>query len=254
MSFPMSGAPRSYAARTVDPDAFWRARAARGRYEEIRARHAAGEDPRRAVERAELRAVLPGEHGLECTLYEYVAHTTVHLRKKVYVALVVEDGEFRPGKPYEHTPRAELQSYQLAHGLLGGETPYGEGRRLEVTFVCYSPEGSGAAEEAVEAIRGALRKLREVVTWPDRKRSWFGMRHGAAWTKRAKQEGLDRAYRPPLGALPYRSGPPKPPGGVAEAGFRGRLERWGLLEDWDRRRAERKTRAAEASASTVSRS
>lgn len=206
------------------------------------------------VERAEVRATLPGEHGLECIFYEYIAARTVHLRKEVYVAWVVEGGEFRPGEfvglALEHSPRAELQKYQMARGLLGGESAYGMGRTTRVTFVCYAPKGSGAAAKAIEAISDALKKLETVATWPEGKRSWFGMRHGRAWVKAASAGGS--AYRPPADALPSRSGPPKPPKappGLAPASPRcwtkkvdALLRSWGHEDVADERRRERANR------------
>lgn len=199
--------------------------------------------PAEGVERAELRAVLPGTHGLECVFYEYIAHRTARLRRRAYVTFVVEGGEFRPSALLgvsEHSPRRECQGYQMAGALLGGEQAYGKGTALTVSFVCYSPEGSGAADEAVGEIRDALEKLREVSTWPDGKRSWFGIRHGNAWVKVAAHGAP--AYRPP--GLPYRAGPPKPGEGISLATqVRGHLERLGMLEDFDRMMAERKTSA-----------
>lgn len=189
----------------------------------------------RGVERAELVATLPAPHGLECIVYEYIAHRTAHLRERVYVTFVVGDGEFRPanilGSAAEHAPRQECLGYLMARGLLEGEHAYGKGGPLEVSFVCYSLPGSGAAQEAVSEIRDAIETLGEVATWPDGKRSWFGIRHGAAWSKLSLCGG---AYRPPAGTLPYRAGPPAPPAGPSlNTSVRDHLERWGLAENYD---------------------
>jgi len=94
----------------------------------------------------------------------------------------------------------------------------------------------------------ALPKLREVVTWPERKRSWFGLRYGVGTAREAMKGEVGFPYRPPEGALPYRDGPP-----VAKSDtrsmigdeVRGHLERWGMAEDWDRMQQEREQRKAE---------
>ncbi len=196
------------------------------------------------VEREEFTATLPGKIGLECVFSEYIAHRTVHLREQLYVTFVVEGGEFRPAA-FEHSPRWELMRYQLANAFQRGEQAYGQGRPLEVSFVCYSPEGSGAAAEAVREIGEALTKLREVAEWPERKRSWFGIRHGATWTKEVRREASVPSYRPPEGALPYRDGPPVAENLEIRDAVRGHLERWGLLEDWEKMQEEREQRKTE---------
>jgi len=202
-----------------------------------------------SVERAELKATLPGTLGLECTLYEYIAYRTVKLCEQVYITFVVEDGEFRPAAFWEHAPRSELQRYQLATAFQGREMAYGHGRTLEVSFVCYSPKGSVAAGEAVREIGGVLEKLREVAEWPERKRSWFGLRHGVGQAQEAIKGASGFPYRPPEDALPYREGPPvagKPDtGSTIQEVVRGHLKRWGMAEDWDRMRAEGERKKAE---------
>ncbi len=112
-------------------------------------------------EREELRAVLPGKHGLECIFYQYLHYKTMHLRREVYVTFATEGVEFRPAA-FEHIPHAELIRYQVKNVFTGEEQSYGKGRSLEVVFACYCPEGSGAADLAVRAIRQALEELRDV--------------------------------------------------------------------------------------------
>jgi len=159
-------------------------------------------------ERAEHRAVLPGKHGLECIFYQYLQYKTLHLRKEVYVTFAAEGVEFRPATN-EHLPHAELIRYQMKNALTvgEGEQAYGKGRSLEVVFACFSPEGSGAADQAVRAIREALEDLWDVALLPDGERSRFGFRYGMK-AALMKMRGPVACYRPPAGALPYRTGPP----------------------------------------------
>lgn len=202
-----------------------------------------GKGPAGGYERAELRAKLPGEHGLECIFYQYLAHRTQHLRKEVYVAYVVDGEEFRPALSAEHTPVSELAGYQLA---AGGVEAYGKGRPLEVTFVAYSPAGSSAASEAVSSIAAALEDLRPVAQKTERERTWFAARYGLRGVGAAMGGA---AYRPPRGVLSNRPAAPtpEPPELPApDGGFldpfreqiRGHLERWGALEDYDRMKAD----------------
>ncbi len=86
-----------------------------------------------ACERAEHRAVLPGEHGLECIYYQFLCYKTLHLRREVYVTFATEGVEFRPAAN-EHLPHGELIRYQMKNMFAGGEQPYGKGRSLEVIF------------------------------------------------------------------------------------------------------------------------
>jgi len=215
--------------------------------------------PKEGYERAALAATLPGDRGFECIFYQYIASRTARLRERVYVTVIAEGEEFRPSGLAEHFPNGEFLAYQLEAGRLAGtgEEAFGKGRRLGVTFVCYSPPGSGAAEEAASEIRAALEKLREVTTWPDNKRSWFATRHGFGMASSVVGGGATPPYRPPEGVLPRRPAapvPPKPaPAGPPKKGFSERveeargavLERWGMLEDWDRMQAEREQRRAE---------
>jgi len=157
-------------------------------------------------ERAEHRAVLPGKHGLECSVYQYLQYKTMHLRREVYVTFATEGVEFRPATN-EHIPHGELIRYQMKN-VFTGEQSYGEGRSLEVVFACYCPEGSGAADLAVSAIRGALEELRDVARLSEWERSQFGVRYGMKSALIKMREHGTRCYRPPEGALPYRTGPP----------------------------------------------
>ena len=166
--------------------------------------------PKGGYEREELRATVPGENGLECTFYQYIARRTAHLRDRLYVTVVAEGEEFRPSYFWEHFPNAELLAYQTEAGRLHGtgERAFGKGRRLKATFVCYSPPGSGGAEEAVSEIRAALEKLQEVAEWPDGKRSMFGARHGFGLV--ADGKASTAPYRPPEGVLAHRPSAPVP--------------------------------------------
>lgn len=168
--------------------------------------------PKEGYERAELAATLPGNRGFECIFYQYIASRTARLRERAYITVVAEGEEFRPPASPEHFPNWEFLAYQLEAGRLAGtgEEAFGKGLRLEVTFVCYSPPGSGAAEEAVAEIRDALEKLCEVATWPDNKRSWFATRHGFGMAASVIGDGAMPSYRPPEGVLSRRRHAPKP--------------------------------------------
>ncbi len=213
--------------------------------------------PKERYERAEIAATLPGCNGLECTVYQYFAAATMRLRERVYVTVSAEGEEFRPEGPVEHFPHGELFRYQMEAGRAAGagEEAFGKGRELVATFTCYAPPRSGAAEEAVSEIRGALEKLREVASWPDGKRSWFALRRGLGGATAALAEGLGPAYRPPKGVLAYRPHAPKPgpraenvpkppPRPSFSETVRGHLERWGVAEEWDRMQAERPKKPA----------
>jgi hypothetical protein len=145
-------------------------------------------------ERAEHRAALPGTHGLECIFYQYLYYKTLHLRREVYITFTTEGVEFRP-EAFEHIPCAELISYQMRN-VFTGEEAYGQGRPLEVVFACYCPEGSGAADLAVRAIREALEQLRGVARMPESERSKFGFRYGMKNALRKMREQV-ACYRPP---------------------------------------------------------
>ena len=168
----------------------------------------AGENaPKGGYERAELTATLPGEHGFECIFYGHLANRTARLRRAVYVTVVARGEEFRPAGFAEHFPNTELAGYQMAGGV---EEAFGKGSALKVRFVCYSPPGSGAAEEAASEIRAGLEKLREVATWPEGKRSWFGLRHGLGAVGTSFADGPEGPYRPPSGVLSHRPEAPAP--------------------------------------------
>jgi hypothetical protein len=192
------------------------------------------------LERAVLRAAVPGVVGLECTFYNLLNNRTKHLRRRLYVAVAADGHEFRPREEQEHFPVTELVDYQMPDGLLGDEHAYGEGRPLEVALLCYSPAGSDAAAEAARLMGAALEELRKVSGWGERERDRFGWKHGMGHLRAmlAGKEGLVPAYRPPPGALPPRgvlpkpAPRPKPP--TLEEVVRGNLERWGVLEDFDR--------------------
>ncbi len=49
-------------------------------------------------ELAEHRAVLPGKHGLECSVYQYLYYKTMHLRPKLYVTFAAEGGMVTVGE------------------------------------------------------------------------------------------------------------------------------------------------------------
>jgi len=193
-------------------------------------------------ERAEHRAVLPGKHGLECSVYQYLRYKTLHLRREVYVTFATEGVEFRPATN-EHIPHGELIRYQMKNVFAVGGQSYGEGRSLEVVFACYCPEGSGAADLAVRAIRGALEELRDVARLPERERSKFGLRYGMKSTLIKMREPAT-CYRPPAGALPYRTGPPTAPlfsGTSFSEGVDALLSSWGhkdLADEMRRNREE----------------
>ncbi len=67
-------------------------------------RRASRSAPAFGWERSELRAVLPGKHGLDCVFVQVLAYRTCHLREKVYITVEVEGEEFRPLEAIEHSP------------------------------------------------------------------------------------------------------------------------------------------------------
>ena len=148
-------------------------------------------------ELAEHRAVLPGKLGLECIFYQFLYYKTMHLSKEVYITLATEGVEFRPATN-EHVPHDELIRYQMKNVFVvgEGERAYGKGRSLEVVFAFYSPEGSGAADLAVRAIRQALEELRDVARLPEGERTKFGFRYGMK-SALIKMRGPVACYRPP---------------------------------------------------------
>lgn len=168
--------------------------------------------PKEGYERAELTATLPGKNGFECIFYQHLALRTSRLRRQAYITVVAEGEEFRPANITEHFPTAELTAYQMAASRIAGtwDEAFGKGRRLEVTFVCYSPAGSGAAREALGEIGDGLEKLREVATWPEGKRSMFGVRHGVGRVAAMVGDVAHAPYRPPEGVLSRRPRAPRP--------------------------------------------
>ncbi len=106
-------------------------------------------------ERAEHRAVLPGELGLECIFYQYLYYKTLYLRRAVYITFTTEGVEFRPAA-FEHIPHSQFVHHQLRNA----EQSYGKGRSLKVVFTAYSPEGSGAAD--LDTMRRHHEQLGEV--------------------------------------------------------------------------------------------
>lgn len=197
----------------------------------------------KGVEYAEHRATIPAEVGFECTFYEGIFYRTAPLRKSLYVAVVVPDGEFRPGFT-EHFPKAELVSYMVRNGLAA----YGQGEAFDVVFRCYSPAGSGSAKEGVLIIGDALETLRDRLALSEGARSKAAMRDGLRGIREHILGGLNHPYRPPPDALGERTRVPAPRrrggsfGEVIRQQFRDELEQWGVLEDYDRMNAERAKR------------
>ncbi len=159
-------------------------------------------------ERSELRSVIPGKHGLNCVFYQVLAYRTCHLREKVYISLEVEGEEFRPLGDTEHSPYEELFAYQKASiAALGRMESYGEGRELlEARFVCYSPSGSGVAEEAVRDIAGVLEELRELVGLDALAQTVTSWKYAPRYILKTLRDASP-GYRPPKGALPHRRDP-----------------------------------------------
>ena len=163
------------------------------------------EDQRLRWERSELRAVLPGKHGLDCVFAQVLAYRTCHLRKKVYITVEVEGEEFRPLENTEHSPYGELiGDLKTALAARGREESHGEGReRLEARFVCYSPSGSGAAEEAVRSIVGVVEELQEFALLDGLARSVTAWKYALRYHLKTVRDASP-GYRPPSGALPPR--------------------------------------------------
>ena len=118
---------------------------------------------------------------------------------------------------------------------------------MEVVFACYCPEGYGAADLAVRAIRGALEELRDVARLPEGERSKFGFRYGMK-SARIRMREKATCYRPPEGALPYRTGPPMVSlfsGMSLSEGVDALLESWGHKDMADERRRKREEASRE---------
>ncbi len=179
----------------------------RERKEDQRLRLQRKEDQRLRLrwERSELRAVLPGKHGLDCVFTQVLAYRTSHLREKVFIRIEVEGEEFRPLEDAEHSPYRELLGYRMiALAAVGREEAYGEGRELlEARFVCCSPSGSGAAEEAVREIAGVMGELEKFVGLDALARSVLAWKFALRYLLKTVRDASP-GYRPPSGALPHR--------------------------------------------------
>lgn len=192
------------------------------------------------LEVTEIRPVIPGEHGLECIFYAFLTERTKHLFRRVYITCEAEGVEFRPRLPTEHFPRLELIKYQARE--LFAVKACGKGRTaLEVTFRCYSPAGSGAANEAAALIAASLVDLEEVAKKDERARSKFSWGCTVRYTRFLRSQDSFFAYRPPPQELPFRprvvvgslpkEASKKPPtlSEIIEEKKREYLNRWGLL-------------------------
>ncbi len=194
------------------------------------------------VEYAELGTTLPGKVGFECTFYEKLNAKTFGLREGLYVTVEADGQDFRPSGLFEHFPKSELAGYQLcAWGAVG------KGHDLEVVFRFYSPPGKGLAEGGARIVADALEGLEGRMGASEWSRSTAAMVDGRRVARELIGMGLSGSaslpYRPPPGALPARGGAPSPPPGSfigeqVNRMFRAELERWGVLEDYDRMRAE----------------
>ncbi len=185
------------------------------------------------VEYVELRTAIPGDLGYECTFYYGIRWRTAHLRERLYVVVEVKGHEFRP-RAGEHFPADEHLAFQ---GVMPG---IGAGGPVEVLFRCYAPPGSSGAEEGVRAIAAALEELADRVGLGHWSRSMAVALDNRRYAALVGLGSLP-SYRPPPAALPARK-PPMPEtvppiGAEATRQFRGHLERWGVLEDYDRMRA-----------------
>lgn len=197
-----------------------------------------------AFEYAEHRATLPGDCGIECTFYERLNARTFDLREGLYVTVEADGHDFRPSGLVEHFPRSELVGYQACNSFQA----LGKGKTLEVVFRFYSPTGSGFAEEGARIVAAALEGLEERLGASEWSRSMAagvdGRRVGRKLLQTSLQWPPKAPYRPPPGALSARLRVPQPPPKPAQEHlpsfgemFRGGLERWGVLEDFDRMQA-----------------
>ncbi len=165
-----------------------------------------------SVETAEIRAVLPGRRGLDCIFCPFLAYKTYPLREEVYIVIEVEEGEFRPLLAAEHFPVQEPWDYQITTLFRPGvheEIACGMGRELEITFGCYSPSGSGAAEKAVRLIEEVVVELQDLEDMTAANRRAVGFMAKARYILKKRKDG-SHGYRPPRRTLAYRSGPPSP--------------------------------------------
>ncbi len=183
------------------------------------------------VEYEEHRAMPPGDLGYECTFYYGIRWRTAHLRERLYVVVEVKGYEVRP-RAGEHFPADEHLAFQ---GVMPG---IGAGGPVEVLFRCYAPPGSGGAEEGVRAIAAALEELAGRVALGHWSRSMAAGADKARYAKRVfGGDHVPQAYRPPLDVLPARRRESKPGSYIGEQVnrmFRVELERWGVLEDYER--------------------
>ncbi len=147
-------------------------------------------------ERVSFRAVWEG--GLDCLFYDPASERTMHLRDSLYVVVTAGGRRFAPSDLTEHFPRVALAKRQ---GELGGRGHGADEGVLEVGFVCFAPEGSGAAEEGRALILDALEEfggLGDLSGWSRNAVAVrYRRRHDWAMLRGALRGTVRGAYRPP---------------------------------------------------------
>jgi hypothetical protein len=201
----------------------------------------------------EIEVLVGADQGLECTGYFVLNERTKHLRESLYVAVRGDGEEYRPSRWWEHFPILELHE----RGNSRPTAPNVGAKGRPVAFVCYSPAGSGSAEQGAALIRLAARELGPLLSG-----HLFGRMRAMAEADRSYRKlvpvkgplhrahhvdpdpprgSVPEAYRPSASVLEPRGDLPAPevrsPFYVFEAKKREYLERWGLLADYDRMRA-----------------
>lgn len=214
------------------------------------------------MSRTEVRGIISSKQGLSCEGFYTLSNETARLRKRLYVSVLDGDKVFLPEDPYEHFPCAEIEKYYIDRMNFGFFQSVGAGGG-EVVFSCEG-DSSEVADEAAEVITRTLVKLDAVINQGILGRWGSAIPQKRKYLRTSTALGFPaRAYRPEK--LPARSGPPEPIS-VSERGMendrtkvsgaleifeekkREALSRFGMLEGYDRSKAEQRARAANKAA------
>lgn len=148
----------------------------------------------------ESRVEVPTKRGFACNFYTGLSSKTAHLRDRVYIVVEVDGLRFEPYLPWEHFPGVAIQTY-----IHSTQKIPGAGHPLVARFLCSSPEGSGAAQEAADLLAKTIIKVeRRTRDWSRWKRKTAAVREGKRY--RDSTRGKPQAYRPPVLSRPGDKG------------------------------------------------